>query len=160
MGTASTHGLFADVVICEPVRTAVGRRDGVFADLPAGDLATVVLEGLIERTGLGEGDVDDVIFGQCYANSEAPAVGRVAALNAGLGVGTAGLQLDRRCGSGLQAVMYTCLQVAAGASDVIIAGGVESMSNGEHYVLGLRRGLRNESIELLDRIGGRQAACR
>jgi acetyl-CoA C-acetyltransferase len=159
MGTASTHSLLADVMICEPVRTPVGRRDGVFAVLPAGDLATAVLEGLIDRTGLGEGDVDDVIFGQCYANSEAPAVGRVAALNAGLGVGTAGLQLDRRCGSGLQAVMYACLQVAAGVSDVIIAGGVESMSNAEHYVLGLRRGLRDESIELLDRIGrGRTTA--
>lgn len=147
-----TQAGLADVVICEPVRTPVGRRDGVFASLPAGDLATAVLEGLISRTGLGEGDVDDVLFGQCYANSEAPAVGRVAALNAGLGVETAGLQLDRRCGSGLQAVMYACLQVAAGVSDVIIAGGVESMSNGEHYALGLRRGARGGSIELHDRI--------
>lgn len=106
---------FADVVICEPVRTPVGRRDGVFADLQAGDLATRVLEGLVQRTGLGEDDVDDVIFGQCYPTSEAPSIGRVAALNAGLGVGTAGLQLDRRCGSGLQAVMYASLQVAAGS---------------------------------------------
>jgi acetyl-CoA C-acetyltransferase len=159
MTTAHLPVTMADVVICEPVRTPVGRRDGVFADLPAGDMATAVLEGLIARTGLGEGDVDDVILGQCYANSEAPAVGRVAALNAGLGVGTSGMQLDRRCGSGLQAVMYACLQVAAGVSDVIIAGGVESMSNGEHYVLGMRRGVRSVSIELHDRIGrGRTTA--
>jgi acetyl-CoA C-acetyltransferase len=157
--TSRTPAGPADVVICEPVRTPIGRRDGVFAGLPAGDLATAVLEGLMSRTGLGEGDVDDVIFGQCYANSEAPAVGRVAALNAGLGVGTAGLQLDRRCGSGLQAVMYACLQVAAGVSDVIIAGGVESMSNGEHYALGLRGGVRGGSIELHDRIArGRSTA--
>ncbi|MET8516770.1 acetyl-CoA C-acetyltransferase [Streptomyces sp. NPDC005077] len=159
MTASHTPATFADVVICEPVRTPVGRRDGVFAGLPAGDLATAVLEGLMARTGLGEGVVDDVILGQCYPNSEAPAIGRVAALNVGLGVETSGMQLDRRCGSGLQAVMYACLQVAAGVSDVIIAGGVESMSNAEHYALGLRKGTRSASIELHDRISrGRTTA--
>jgi acetyl-CoA C-acetyltransferase len=160
MSTAAhPSALFADVVICEPVRTAVGRRGGVLADVPAGDLATAVLEGLKARTGLDEGDVDDVLFGQCYANSEAPAVGRVAALNAGFGIGTTGLQIDRRCGSGLQAIMYACLQVASGVTDVVVAGGVESMSNGEHYALGLRTGVRSETIEMYDRIGrGRTTA--
>ncbi|MGW2938484.1 acetyl-CoA C-acetyltransferase [Streptomyces sp. NPDC001156] len=159
MTASHSPAILADVVICEPVRTPVGRRDGVFASLPASDLATAVLEGLMARTGLGEGDVDDVVFGQCYANSEAPAIGRVAALNAGLGVETSGMQLDRRCGSGLQAVMYACLQVAAGVSDVVIAGGVESMSNAEHYALGLRGGTRSAAIELHDRISrGRTTA--
>lgn len=151
--TPTTSEIFDDIVICEPVRTPVGRRHGVLAELTAADLATTVVQGLIDRTGLGEGDVDDVLLGHCYANSEAPSIGRVAALNAGLGIETAGLQLDRRCGSGLQAVMYASLQVAAGVSDVIIAGGAESMSNAEHYVLGLRRGVRTETIEMLDRIG-------
>jgi acetyl-CoA C-acetyltransferase len=141
-----------DVVICEPVRTPVGRQGGVFGDLTAAQLATSALTSLMERTGLGEGDVDDVLLGQCYANSEAPAIGRVAALNAGLGVGVGGLQIDRRCGSGLQAVLYGCLQVGAGVSDVVIAGGVESMSQSEHYVLGLRRGVRGDSVQMVDRI--------
>ncbi|WP_114451647.1 acetyl-CoA C-acetyltransferase [Halopolyspora algeriensis] len=142
----------SEVVICEPIRTPVGRQGGVFAGLDAANLATTALTGLVERTGLGEGDVDDVLLGQCYANGEAPALGRVAALNAGLGVDTGGLQIDRRCGSGLQAVLYACLQVAAGVSNVVIAGGAESMSQAEHYALGLRKGVRDGGVELRDRI--------
>ncbi len=141
-----------EVVICEPVRTPVGRQDGVFADVTAAQLATSVLSGLMARTGLGEGDVDDVILGQCYPNGEAPAIGRVAALNAGLGTGVGGIQVDRRCGSGLQSVLYACMQVSAGISDVVVAGGVEAMSQSEHYMLGLRKGVRDGGAELVDRI--------
>ena len=141
-----------DVVICEPVRTPVGADGGVFRDIPAADLATTAMLGLMDRTGLGEGDVDDVLFGQGYANSEAPAIGRVAALNAGLGVGVGGLQLDRRCASGVQSIAYAALQVGGGHSDLMIAGGVESMSQAEHYLLGLRHGTGTGDATLLDRI--------
>ena len=130
-----------DIVICEPLRTPVGRMGGA-APLTATELATVALEELVRRTGLGEGDVDDVILGNGYANGEAPAIGRVAALDAGLGTGVPGLQIDRRCGSGLQAVLYGAAQVATGAARLIVAGGAESMSNVEHYALGLRTGVR------------------
>jgi acetyl-CoA C-acetyltransferase len=145
-------GTMSDVVICEPVRTPVGRFGGVFQDLAAADLATAAMTGLMERTGLGEGDVDDVVLGQCYPNGEAPAIGRVAALNAGLGVEVGGLQIDRRCGSGLQAILYACMQVQSGLSEVVVAGGVESMSQAEHYVLGLRRGVKGDGTELMDRL--------
>src|SRR5581483_349429 len=74
-----------DVVICEPVRTPVGRFGGVFSGLSAADLATSALTSLLARTSLAEGDVDDVVLGQCYPNGEAPAIGRIAALDAGLG---------------------------------------------------------------------------
>jgi acetyl-CoA C-acetyltransferase len=141
-----------DVVICEPVRTPVGRFGGVFARLDAADLATAALTGLVQRTGLGEGDVDDVLLGQCYPNGEAPAIGRVAALNAGLGVQVPGLQIDRRCGSGLQAVLNACMQVGSGVSRLIVAGGVESMSQAEHYALGLRTGVKGDGVELMDRL--------
>ena len=104
-----------DVVICEPVRTPVGRFGGVFAGLRAADLATSVLASLLARTGLGDGDVDDVVLGHCYPNGEAPAIGRVAALDAGLGTSVPGLQIDRRCGSGLQAVLYAAMQVGTRA---------------------------------------------
>ena len=93
----------------------------------------------MRRTGLGEGDVDDVILGNCYPSGETPAIGRVAALDAGLGVGVPGLQIDRRCGSGLQAVLYAAGQVATGAARVVVAGGAESMRQVEHYAL-LRAG--------------------
>ncbi len=141
-----------DVVVCNPVRTPVGRMGGALAALTAADLATITLRELIGRTGLGEGDVDDVILGNGYANGEAPAIGRIAALDAGLGTRVPGLQIDRRCGSGLQAVLYAAGQVATGAARVVVAGGAESMSNVEHYALGLRAGVRQGGIALLDRL--------
>lgn len=86
-------------VICEPVRTPVGRYGGVFRDIPAAELAETVIRELVRRTSLDPAQVDDVIFGQCYPNGEAPAIGRVASLNAGLGIRVPGLQLDRQVGS-------------------------------------------------------------
>jgi acetyl-CoA C-acetyltransferase len=142
----------SDVVICNPVRTPVGRMGGVLASLTATDLATLTLRELIQRTGLGEADVDDVILGNGYANGEAPAIGRIAALDAGLGTRVPGLQIDRRCGSGLQAVLHAAGQIATGAANVVVAGGAESMSNVEHYALGLRTGVRQGGIALLDRL--------
>jgi acetyl-CoA C-acetyltransferase len=141
-----------NVVICNPQRTPVGRMGGALSSLTATDLATTVLRALVTRTGLGEGDVDDVVLGNGYANGEAPAIGRIAALDAGLGTGVPGLQIDRRCGSGLQAVLYAAGQVATGAARVVIAGGAESMSNVEHYALGLRTGVRQGGIALVDRL--------
>lgn len=139
-------------MICNPVRTPVGRMGGALAALTATDLATAALRALIDRTGLDEGDVDDVVLGNGYANGEAPAIGRIAALDAGLGTEVPGLQIDRRCGSGLQAVLYAAGQVATGAAGVVIAGGAESMSNVEHYALGLRTGVRQGGIALMDRL--------
>jgi acetyl-CoA C-acetyltransferase len=125
---------------------------GALASLTSADLATRTLRALIDRTGLREGDVDDVILGNGYASGEAPAIGRIAALDAGLGSGVPGLQIDRRCGSGLQAVLYAAGQIATGAARVVVAGGAESMSNVEHYALGLRTGVRQGGITLLDRL--------
>lgn len=141
-----------DVVICSPLRTPVGRFGGVFAPLSATDLVSGLLRELATRTGLGEGDVDDVILGQCYPNGEAPAIGRIAALDAGLGTGVPGIQVDRRCGSGLQAILYAVTQVASGGATTVVAGGVESMSQVEHYALGLRTGIRGDGVQLMDRL--------
>ena len=141
-----------DVVICHPLRTPVGRMGGVLASLSAAELATIALKALVVRSGLGEGDVDDVVLGNGYPNGEAPAIGRIAALDAGLGTGVPGLQVDRRCGSGLQAVLYAAGQVATGAARIVVAGGAESMSNVEHYALGLRTGVRQGGVALLDRL--------
>ncbi|SKG70477.1 acetyl-CoA acetyltransferase [Mycobacteroides abscessus subsp. bolletii] len=139
-----------DIVICEPVRTPIGRMGGALARLSAADLATAALTELIRRTKLN--GIDDVILGNGYPNGEAPALGRIAALNAGLGVEVPGVQIDRRCGSGLQAVLYGAGQVATGAAKVVIAGGSESMSNVEHYALGLRTGVRQGGVALMDRL--------
>jgi acetyl-CoA C-acetyltransferase len=140
-----------EIVICTPVRTPVGRFGGVLSPLGAGALASGLLTELVRRTGLREGEVDDVVLGQCYPNGESPAIGRVAALDAGLGTSVPGVQVDRRCGSGLQAVLYAAGMVATGAARLVIAGGVESMSQVEHYALGLRTGVRG-NVELMDRL--------
>jgi acetyl-CoA C-acetyltransferase len=141
-----------EAVICEPVRTPVGRYGGQFKDVPAADLGAAVIRELVRRTGITGEDVDDVLFGQCYPNGEAPAIGRVAALDAGLPVTVPGLQVDRRCGSGLQAVIDAAMRVQTGICDLVIAGGAESMSQAEHYSLGLRFGFKGDSTPLSDRI--------
>jgi acetyl-CoA C-acetyltransferase len=141
-----------DVVICHPLRTPVGRFGGVFRDVPATALAAAVIEAIVERAGLQPADVDDVMFGQCYPNGEAPAIGRVAALDAGLGIGVPGLQVDRRCGSGLQAVILAAMTVATGAADLVLAGGAESMSQVEFYDAGHRRAVAGTTPVLVDRL--------
>jgi acetyl-CoA C-acetyltransferase len=106
----------------------------------------------VRRTGIQGSDIDDVVFGQCYPNGEAPAIGRIAALDAELGVRVPGLQIDRRCGSGLQAVIDAAMRVQTGVADLVIAGGVDSMSQAEHYVLGGRFGIKGDSQPFWDRI--------
>lgn len=118
-----------DAVICEPVRTPIGRYGGMFKSLTAVELGVTALRGLLQRTGVSPDAVEDVILGHCYPSMEAPAIGRVVALDAGLPVTVPGMQLDRRCGSGLQAVIQAAMQVGAGQNDLVVAGGAESMSN-------------------------------
>jgi acetyl-CoA C-acetyltransferase len=141
-----------DALICEPLRTPVGRFGGVFRDVSVTTLATTVIEELISRAELPRDQVDDVLLGQGYPNGEAPALGRVAALDAGLPVEVPGLQIDRRCGSGLQAVIEASMQVQTGAADLVLAGGAESMSQTELYSTSLRWGARSGGAMLEDRL--------
>ncbi|MFI5500759.1 acetyl-CoA C-acetyltransferase [Nocardia asteroides] len=141
-----------EAVICEPLRTPVGRFGGVFEAVAPQDLAATVIRELMARTGLDGGHIDDVILGQSSPNGEAPAIGRIAALDAGLGIGVPGVQVDRRCGSGLQAVLQACMQVQSGGSDLVLAGGVESMSRTEFYATDIRWGIRGDGPVLHDRL--------
>ncbi|EUA13326.1 acetyl-CoA C-acetyltransferase family protein [Mycobacterium kansasii 732] len=139
-----------DAVICEPVRTPIGRYGGIFKSLSAVDLGVAALNGLLDRAGLPPDAVQDVILGHCYPSSEAPAIGRVVALDAGLPVTVPGMQVDRRCGSGLQAVIHACLQVSNGDNDLVIAGGCESMSNVAFYSTDMRWGGARDGIRVHD----------
>ncbi|MBY6365830.1 acetyl-CoA C-acetyltransferase [Rhodococcoides corynebacterioides] len=141
-----------DAVVCTPLRTPVGRFGGTLKDVTAPTLATTVVAEILTRTGLSGTDIDDVILGQGSPNGEAPAIGRVAALDAGLGIGVPGRQVDRRCGSGLQAVLDAAMQVQSGASEIVLAGGVESMSQTEFYSTGMRWGVRGDAVALHDRL--------
>ncbi len=148
----SSNGL-REAVVCEPLRTPVGRFGGVLRDVDAATLASTVIREVVARTGLNGEDVDDVVLGQCSPNGEAPAIGRVAALDAGLPVHVPGVQIDRRCGSALQAVIDGCMRVQTGAADVILAGGVESMSQTEFYAMGMRWGIKGTGgVKLEDRL--------
>ncbi|MBP2365316.1 acetyl-CoA C-acetyltransferase [Pseudonocardia parietis] len=139
-----------DAVICEPLRTPVGGFGGSLRDVPAHTLAATVIRAVIDRTGLDPAVVEDVVLGHCYPTMDAPAIGRVAALDAGLPVSVNGIQLDRRCGSGLQAVLYAAMQVQTGASDVVLAGGAESMSSASFYSTSMRWGVKGGGVMLND----------
>ena len=148
-----------EVVICEPLRTPVGRFGGSLATVSALTLATRVIEELMVRTRLEGENVDDVIFGQGYPSSEAAPIARVAALDARLPVTVGGYQVDRRCGSGLQAVLDAAMQIQVGASELVIAGGVESMSNAPLYTVDGRRGFPGAGLMLHDALSrGRMTA--
>jgi acetyl-CoA C-acetyltransferase len=141
-----------DAVICEPLRTAVGGFGGMFRDVPVTVLAATVIRELVQRTSLPPSEIEDVILGQGYPNGEAPALGRVAALDGGLPIEVPGLQVDRRCGSGLQAIMLGCMEVQTGAAELVLAGGAESMSQAEFYATGMRWGVKGGGVMLEDRL--------
>lgn len=138
--------------IVSPIRTAVGKFGGALSSMSAGDLGAVIIKALMERTKVDPLRVDDVVFSQGYGNGEAPAIGRWSWLAAGYPIEVPGYQLDRRCGSGLQAVINAAMMIQTGASDVVLAGGVESMSNVEHYTTQIRKGVKAGGLELHDRL--------
>jgi len=138
--------------IVAPIRTPVGKFGGALSSLTAGDLGAVILKALIERTKIDPARVDDVVFSQGYGNGEAPCIGHWSWLAAGLPIEVPGYQLDRRCGSGLQAIVNAAMMVQTGMSDVVVAGGVESMSNVEHYSTDIRKGVRAGNLTLHDRL--------
>ena len=140
------------VAICKPLRTPVGSFLGSLAPLEAGQLGAIVIRALVEGSGVDPARVDDVVFSQGYGSGEAPAIGRWSWLAAGYPIEVPGFQLDRRCGSGLQAVATAAMMVQTGAADCVLAGGVESMSNVEHYTTKARAGARMGDMALWDRL--------
>jgi acetyl-CoA C-acetyltransferase len=138
--------------IVTPLRTPVGTFGGSLRDLPVEDLAATIVRAVVDGSGVDPERIDDVVFAQSYANSEVPCVGRWVALHAGLPISVPGMQLDRRCGGGLQALATAAMMVQTGAADVVLAGGVESMSRIEYYSTSNRWGARAGTVFLYDRL--------
>src|SRR6185369_12091512 len=138
--------------IVAPVRTAVGTFGGGLKSVAVEHLCAAVIKEVLKRTGVDPQRIDDVVFAQSYANGETPCVGRWAALQAGLPIEVPGMQLDRRCGGGLQAIITASMMIESGAADVVVAGGVESMSNIEYYTTAMRGGARAGNVKLYDRL--------
>src|SRR5581483_8978105 len=118
-----------EVVVIDAVRTPIGRYGGALAQVRPDDLAALVIKAIVERTGVAPAKIEDVFFGAAnQAGEDNRNVARMAALLAGLPVETAGATLNRLCGSSLQAINSGAHAIAYGESDVVIAGGVESMT--------------------------------
>ena len=139
-----------EAVVCEPLRTPVGGFGGGLRDVAPQTLAATVIRELVSRTGVTADQIDDVVFGHCYPTMDAPAIGRVAALDAGLEVSVPGIQVDRRCGSGLQAVLYAAMAVQTGGASLVLAGGAESMSGATYYSQAPRWGTKAGGFEMKD----------
>lgn len=124
------------VAIVSAVRTPIGAYMGALRDLPPYELAAIVLNEAIKRAKVSPEEVDDVIMGSCYMNGESVNVGRMALLAAGWPVAVPGTSMDRRCCSGLDAICIGAMMIQTGNADIVVAGGAESMSQGEFYVPG------------------------
>lgn len=140
------------VAIVSPLRTPVGAFGGSLKGVRVEDLGATVAQAIVARTGLDPARIDDVVFAQSYTNGETPCTGRWVALQAGFPIEVPGMQLDRRCGGGVQALATAAMMVQTGVADVVMAGGVESMSNVEHYTTDMRWGKRAGSVTLHDRL--------
>ena len=138
--------------IVAPLRTPVGAFGGGLRPVPVERLGAAVAKAVVAQAGIDPALIEDMVFAQSYANSEVPCVGRWIALEAGFPISVPGMQLDRRCGGGLQAIVNACMLVQTGAADVVMAGGVESMSNIEYYSTDMRWGARSGSVKLHDRL--------
>ncbi|MGY3324050.1 acetyl-CoA C-acetyltransferase [Pseudomonas fluorescens] len=138
--------------IVAPLRTPVGTFGGTLRPVSVEVLGAHVVKAILERTGLDPARIEDIVFAQSYASSETPCIGRWIGLQAGLPTEVPGMQLDRRCGGGLQAVITAAMMVQTGAADVVLAGGVESMSNIEYYSTDMRWGSRAGSVTMHDRL--------
>ncbi len=123
-------------VIIGGVRTPVGRYMGALKDVEAYDLAALVLDEVIKKAGLAAEQVDEVIMGQCYQSGEYVNVARMALLKAGWPENTPGMTMDRRCCTGLDVVRLAAGLIQSEQAEIIVVGGVESMSNAEFYLPG------------------------
>lgn len=141
-----------NALIVSPLRTPIGKFGGALASLTAEHLASFMISQVMARTGVPGHSLDEVIVAQSYASSEAPCIGRYAALSAGLPVEVPGYTLDRRCGSGLQAVIDASMMVKTGNAEAVLVVGVESMSNIEYYSTDMRWGARAGSVRFHDRL--------
>lgn len=141
-----------EVYIVAAARTAIGKMGGTLKDVQPEELARVVLEALPQRAGIQKSDVESVVFAQARQNTDAANLGRVAALMAGYPESVPAFTIMMQCSSGMQAVHTAADQIRCGHADVVVAGGVESMSNAIFYIRNARYGLGVGTTELVDSI--------
>ena len=137
------------IVIVSAARTPIGGMLGDFASLAAWELGAVAIKAAVERVGVPGDAVDEVIFGNCLMAGQGQAPARQAALKAGLPQSAGAVTLSKMCGSGMRALMFGHDMLAAGSARVVVAGGMESMTNAPHLLFA-RKGVRYGAAQMFD----------
>lgn len=144
-----------DIYIVSGARTAIGSFGGSLASLRPAELGTIAIKAAIERAGIAPADVQNVVIGTVVASQPKDVyVSRVAAVNAGIPIEAPAMNVNRLCGSGLQAIVSAAQGIALGEQDVAVAGGAESMSNAPHMALTARNGQRMGDVVMMDAMLG------
>ena len=138
------------VVIVSAVRTPMGGMLGDFASLSASDLGAVAIKAAVERAGLKPEQIEEVIFGNCLIAGQGQAPARQATLKAGLPKGVGAVTLTKMCGSGMKATQLAHDEIMAGTREIVVAGGMESMTNAPHMLPKARSGYRYGAAQVLD----------
>ena len=141
-----------DVVIVEACRTAVGTFGGTIKDVTPEELARVVVQGILDRSGIAPKEIDEVILGHCRQSSDNPNIARIAALRCGIPEETPAYTVMRQCASAMSAVVTGVMSIQVGDDDVVIAGGTESMSSANFYIRNPRFGLGTGNVTLYDSV--------
>ena len=141
-----------NVVVVDGCRTAVGKFGGALRPVSAYDLACTVMKGCLDRTGVDPAQIDEVIMGQCRQTSDEPNIARMAALKVGIPASASAHTVMRQCASAMTAVQNGAMQIMTGLSDVVLAGGTESMSNAVFYVRNARWGVGTGNTEFVDAV--------
>ncbi len=139
-----------DVFIVAPVRTAIGSFGGMFRDVMGSDLAVFPVKACLEQAGIDPGDLEDVIFGNCFMRSDDINIARVTLLKAGIPWQVPGVTIQRQCSSSMQATVYAAQQIQTGGAEMILVGGVEAMSQTPYMLKDVRWGKRMQHGEMTD----------
>jgi acetyl-CoA C-acetyltransferase len=140
----------AQVVICSPVRTAIGTYGGTLKDIPAADLGAVVIRAVLKRSNLTDGEIDTVVMGNVIQAGNKMNPARQAAVKAGLPVNVPAMTMNRVCGSGAQAIASTAQEVMLGFARAAIAGGMENMDRAPYLMASGRWGYRMGDAQIYD----------
>ena len=139
-----------EVVVVSAARTPIGSIGGTLKDILPEKLLAVAFEGAIEKAGIDKNVIDEVIAGQAKQSTDAPNIARVAALSIHIPESTPAYSVHRQCASGMQAILNGMQQIQCGYSDVVLVGGVESMSTAPFYIRGARFGVGNGNSVFVD----------
>ena len=140
------------IAVVAALRTPIGRMGGSLKNVPPEELGRVVTQAVLKRTGLPPELIDEVVFGHCRQSSDNPDVARLIALKCGIPERVPAYTVMRHCASGMTAIHSAAMSILLGENEIVVAGGVESMSTAPFYLRGARFGVGTGNAQLLDSI--------